>query len=200
MITSYLKNHISAAHPELLDAFVEGWNNLGPLSQAHWRQQAFIAPRQKVESNCWLSWTTVQVDELFEPRKKDFSFDIPLSNFEKQLAILFHNNMQHAGHLFNLPYMPPLENRQFFSPIEKHPSSSERHAIAKDAAKFVIHTELRKMMMKWKKDLDEHGLEALRKVYLAAPQLEDDEKKFDFADFNSHLNCDSASDISDEED
>src|SRR5437762_8156525 len=153
-----LKNHISAAHPELLDAFVKGWNNLSPLSQAHWRQRGFIAPKQKVEYKCWLSWTTVQVDELFEPGKDNDSFDISLSKFEKQLAILFHNNMQHAGDLFGFPYMPPLQNKQYSSRTGRNGSSSERHAIAKDVARVVIYTELRKLMTKWKKDIDVHGL------------------------------------------
>lgn len=183
-----LKNHVSAAHPELLDAFVEGWNNLGPQSQSHWRQQAFLTPKNKVTYKCWLSWTTVQTNLLFGRRKDDFPFDFPLSNFEKELAILFHNKMQHVGQLFDLPYMPPVENKG------AHRSSSERHTIAKDAAKFVIHTELRKVLKKWKKDVDEHGLEALRKVYLTAPQFEDDEKN---ERFDSDWGCDSASDLSD---
>src|SRR5947207_6814676 len=95
----FLKKHISAAHPELLDAFEEGWNRIGSLSQAHWRQKGFIAPKQKVERQSWLAWTTVQTDELFEPRKDDHSVDIPLSKFEKRLAVLLHNTMQDTDEL-----------------------------------------------------------------------------------------------------
>ena len=52
--------------------------------------------------------------------------------------------------------------------------------------------------MKWKKDLDEYGLDALRRVYLVAPQLEEDnEEKFDFRDFELDVDCDSDSNISD---
>src|SRR5947207_1371908 len=197
----FLKKHISTAHPELLDDFVAGWNGLGPLSQARWRQQAFITPKKKVEPFCWLSWTTVRKDELFASRKNDVSIETPLKRFEKQLGILFHDSMQNAGHMFRLPHMRPLGRRQFLNPTGKNPSSSERHLIAKDAANFVIRSELRNLLIKWKKDLDEHGLEALQKVYLAAPQLEeeDDEKTFDFGNFNPRLVCDSGSDLSDDE-
>lgn len=105
--------------------------------------------------------------------------------------------MQDTGQLSDIPYMPPLEGKAYSSPINTNPSSSDRHAIAKDAAKFVIQSELKKLLMKWKKDFEEHDLETLQKVYLAAPKFEEDEKEFDFADFDAELDCDSASDISD---
>jgi hypothetical protein len=195
-----LENHISAAHPELLDAFVEGWNKLGHISQSYWSQKGFIAPKQKVQCLSWLSWTTVQVDVVYEPRKPVDPFNVPLSKFEKQLSILFHNNMRHAGDLFDFPYMAPLEGREYCSPTGESPSSSERHAIAKDAARVVLRTEIGKVLMKWKKDLDEYGLDSLRRVYLATPQLEEGgEKKFDLEDFELDLDCDSESNISDED-
>ena len=46
--------------------------------------------------------------------------------------------------------------------VTEEEESMLRHTIVKDAAKHVIHTELRKLLMKWKKDLDENGVEALR--------------------------------------
>lgn len=191
----YLKHHISEVHPEILDSFVEGWNRLGPISQAKWHQQGLLAPRQKVECKCWLAWTKVKIDELFEARKLNDSFEIPFSEFEKQLAIIFHDSMQHAGDFFNLPYMPPLEGREYSSPIGDNPSISERHQIVKDAAKVVIRIELQKALMKWKKDLDEYGVDALRRVYLMAAQLKEDDQKFEFED----LDCDSDSNISNDE-
>src|SRR5438876_804133 len=111
-----LKKNVSTTHPEVLDAFVEGWNKIGPLSQAHWRQLAFVAPKVKVERRVWLSWTALLYDELFDARKEDRSFDIRLSTVEKQLAILFHNSMQYAAYLFGLPHMPPLADGQYYSP------------------------------------------------------------------------------------
>lgn len=191
-----LKNHVSAVHPELLDAFVEGWNQLGPQSQDHWRQRALITPAQKVVCQYWSSWTNIKRVEFFKQRG-NLPFDIPLSKFEKQLAILFHDSMQHGGDLFHFPYMPPVRHIEYESPTGR--SSSERHMMAKDAAKTVIHTALRKLLMEWKEDLEENGLEALRKVYLVGPQLKDNEKMFNFSDFNSDLNCDSGSDMSDED-
>ena len=85
----------------------------------------------------------------------------------------------------------------YYYPTSEEGTSSERHAIAKDAANIVIHTELKKMLMKLKKDLEEQGVEALREVYLAASKLEEenDEEKFDVGDFDSDLDCDSTSDI-----
>jgi len=191
-----LKHHISDVHPEILDSFVEGWNRVGPISQAKWRQQGLLAPRQKVEYKCWLSWTTVQIDELFKARKVNNSFEIPLSKFEKQLAIIFHDSMQHAGDFFNLPYMPPLEDKEYCAPNGRSPSSSERHAIVKDAARVVIRIEMEKVLMKWKKDLDEYGVDAMRRVYLMETQLKEDDERFDFEE---DLNCDSDSNISNEE-
>jgi hypothetical protein len=196
----FLKNHFSAVHPELLEAFVEGWNTLDPVSQDHWSQQGIITPKVPITLKCWLSWTTTQMDKVFLARETDPTLKIPLSKFENRLAILFHNTMDHAGHLFGFPYMPPLENREYLSPSGEHPSSSERHAIAKDMAKFVIHSELGKILIKWKENVDENGIEALRKAYLTAPQLEEDnEKKFDFKDSDWYLDCDSDSDISDDD-
>ena len=183
-----LKNHISTAHPEIFDAFVEGWNILDPKLQAYWSQGGLIMPRQKVEPKAWLSWTTVKVDQFFESRAKDFSTDLLL--FEKRLTVLFHNNIQHSGHLFNLPYLPPIENRVYRPPGTHYESLSERHIIAKDAAKFIIHIELRKLLMKWKKDLKENGLDALREVYLDEPQLEEDvEEGFNLEDFDLNFDC-----------
>ena len=179
-----LEKHISAVHPELLDAFVQGWNNLGSRSQAGWCQRGFIAPKQKVERLWWLSWTTVQVDELYQQRRGADPFDVPLSKFQKYLTILFHNNMEHVDDLFGLPYMPPIKHGEY---------SPERHAIAKDAARVVMYTEMGKLLMKWKKDLEEYGLDSLRSVYLTAPQLEGDGEKFDFKDFESDFDCDSDS-------
>ena len=146
----YLKNHISDAHPEILDSFEEGWNRLGPLSQATWRQNGLMTPRRKVDYECWLSWTTTQIDKLFKLSKDYDPFEFRLSKFEKQLAILFHNSMQHGSDLFSLPYMPPLEDKAFTSPTANDSSASERHVIVKDAAKVVIHIEMRKVLMKWK--------------------------------------------------
>src|SRR5215471_297298 len=151
----HLKHHISDVHPEILDAFVEGWNKLGPISQATWSQKGLLLPRQKLEYHCWLSWMTVRTDELFNARKANHSFQVPLSKFEKQLAILFHDSMEHAGEFFNLPYMPRLHGRQYQGPGGNNESGSERHVIVNDAAKVVIRIEMQKMLMKWKKDLDE---------------------------------------------
>ena len=186
----FLKNHISRAHPELLDAFVEGWNNLGAQLQARWRQTGLMAPKKKVELSCWLAWTTIQIDQLFKPRIDNDPFDIPLSKYQKQLAILFHNNMQDADDFLGLPYMPALDHREYHPPSGETVSSSERHLIAKDAAAVIIRMELGNVLMKWKKDFDEYGLDALRRVYLTEPRLEEDnEKKFDFEDFDSDLDC-----------
>ena len=189
-----LKNHVSAAHPELLEAFVEGWNNLSPQLRDRWRREGFMVPKKKVEPKGWSSWTATRMKDVMTPRTQDSSFNVPLSDFEERLAILFHNNMQHSGDLFGLPYMPPLENRQYYSRTGDELSSSERHAIAKDAATVIIHTELRKLLIKWKKDLEEHGLDALRNAYLAAPKLEE-EDKFKFSDFDADVDCDSVSGI-----
>ena len=79
--------------------------------------------------------------------------------------------------------MPPIENKVYRCSGGCHEFSSERHAIVKDAAKFIIHTEMRKLLVKWKKDIKEQGLEALRNVYLHEYKLEDD--KFDTTDFNN---------------
>src|SRR5208282_788588 len=119
-----LKNHISTAHPEILDVFVEGWNSLDPLTQARWRQKGFITPRKKVQTSGWLSWTAVRIDKLFELREQNFSTNTSLSTFEKRLAILFHNSIQHSGHLFGLPYMPPLKDRVYTSPDMENETSS----------------------------------------------------------------------------
>lgn len=46
------------------------------------------------------------------------------------------------------------------------------------------------------RDIDEHGIDALRKVYPATPQLgEDDGKRYDLKEFDLHLDCDSDSDF-----
>ena len=95
--------------------------------------------------------------------------------------------MENSGVILGLPCMPPLPG--------DHPS--ERHTIAGAAAKSIIHTELKKLLVKWKNDLDEHGIDALRKEFLTTRQPEDEELKFDFADFNSEIDCDSDSDFSD---
>src|SRR5271169_4603940 len=153
-----LKNHVSATHPEILDAFVGGWNELDPDLQHCWRKQGMIEPRVKVESNAWLSWTTFKLEMLFESKAEDYPFDKPLSTYMKRLGILFHNSMEHSGDIFRFPYMPHLNCRTYSSPDNSCRSATERHAIAKDAAKSVIHTELRKMLIKWKKDLDENGI------------------------------------------
>jgi hypothetical protein len=188
----YLKRHISEVHPEILDSFVEGWNRLGPVSQAKWLQQGLLAPRQKVEVKYWFAWTTIKIDELFEARKLNNSFEFPVSKFEKQFAIIFHDSMKHANDFFNLPYMPPLKGKSYGSPMDdNNRSRSERHAIVKDAAKVVVRIEMENALRKWRKDLDEYGVDALRRVYLMAAQLKDDEK-FEFED----LDCDSDSNIS----
>lgn len=189
----YLKHHISEVHPEILDSFVEGWNRLGPISQAQWHQQGLLAPRQEVKYKCWFAWTTTKIGELFKARKLNNSFEIPLSKFEKQFAIIFHDSVQHAGDFFNLPYMPPLHDKEYGCPREHNTSRSERHAFVKDAAKVVIRIEMEKALMKWRKDLDEYGVDALRSVYLMAAQLKEDDEKFEF---NEDLDCDSDSNIS----
>src|SRR6266496_1030602 len=153
-----LKNHVSRCHPEVLVTFLQGWNKLGPLSQAHWRQLGLIAPREKVESRHWLSWATAKVSELFES-KEGLCCDTPLSHYERQLAGLFHDSMQHSGELFDLPYMPPLKNRVYSCPDRYHSSPSELHMIVKDAANVIVHSVLTKLVSKWKKDLDERGLD-----------------------------------------
>src|SRR5215471_13425398 len=138
-----LKNHVSRCHPEILDAFLQGWDQLGQSSQAYWRRQGLVVPRKKVDPRHWLSWTTVKVNELFES-KKSLCDRMPLSSYEDQLAGLFHDSLQHSGKLFDLPYMPPLTNKVYYCPGGIHSSSSERHMIVKDAANVIIHTALRK--------------------------------------------------------
>ena len=192
-----LKKHISVAHPEILDSFVEGWNNLGPSGKDFWTTKTILNPREKVESFPWLSWTTMKIRELRDSREGTYFLD-ELSTYEKRLAVLFHNRMEHSGSIFSFPYMPPLRDRVYYITNSSSESRTERHSIAKDAAKIIIHAELRKVLMKWQEDLDEHGIDALRKVYFANP-LTDDQKKFDLSDADLEIDCDSASEFSDVE-
>lgn len=195
-----LKNHVSSAHPYIFDAFVEGWNKLNPLVQASWLQDGLVRTKDAAERKSWLAWTTVAIDAVFK-KKDDTSFDQPLSMYQKQLAILFHNSMDHVGQLFDLPHMPPLADREYRSPTGSQSAGSERHIIARNAANFVVHMALRKLLRKWKNNLNERGLEALREVYLADCSGENvHEDKFNFQVFGTDLGCDSESNISDEED
>ena len=70
-----LKNHISDAHPEILDSFEEGWSRLRRLWQANWRRNGLVVPRKKVDYKCWLSWTATQIEAIFELRKGHDPFD-----------------------------------------------------------------------------------------------------------------------------
>src|SRR5271169_3695483 len=104
-----LKNHVATVHPEIFDAFMEGWNNLGSQTQAHWRQQGLVAPKQKVAVKHWFSWTTIKTVELLASTE-NYSLDTPTSNFEKRLANLIHKKLQHSGQFFDIPSMPKKEN------------------------------------------------------------------------------------------
>jgi hypothetical protein len=187
-----LKNHIATAHPELLDAFLEGWNHLGPESQAYWHQQGLVAPKEKVKAKHWSSWTAVKLMELFASKSDNISFNNCLSEFEDRLAVLFHNSMQNSGQFFGLPSMPPLVVEAPDCLDGHYRFLTERHFIAKSAAKAIIYTELGKLLMKWKKDLGELGVDALGKAFSTAIQMKDDiGGKFDVEDFASDFDCDS---------
>jgi hypothetical protein len=137
---------------------------------------------ERVESDTWESWTTFRFDLL----RRSTSFEWDLSTYENRLGIAFHNSMEYTGDVFRFPYMRPMKPRESWIGHPTGPPVSERYAIAKHAARSIIHAELRKLLMKWKSDLDEHGIDALRKVYPATLQL-GDEKGYDLEEFDSEL-------------
>jgi hypothetical protein len=57
---------------------------------------------------------------------------------------------------------------------------------------------MRKLLVKWKENIKEQGLEALRNVYLREYKLEDD--KFNTRDFKLDMDCDSTTDGEEDED
>ena len=191
-----LKKHVTVAHPEILDAFLESWKSLDSSGKHGWAQKSILKPREKAETIPWLSWTTFIIDRFNESRRDHYSIPETLSSYERRLGVLFHDVMEHSGSILGFPYMPPLRDRVYPFPNAQGNSRTERHSIAKDAAKTIIHAELRKLVMKWEKDLEEHGIDALRKVYFANP-LEEDEDEFDMSDSALEVDCDSASDFSD---
>ena len=191
-----LKNHIATVHPELLDAFVEGWNCLGSESQAYWHQQGLVAPKEKVKSKRWVSWTAVKMMQSFTSKSDDVSLKMQSQDFENRLIVLFHNSIQNSGQFFGLPIMPPVGKKVFKCPAGCHKYSSERHLVAKDVARVIIQSDLRKLLVKWKKDLGEMGVDALRKAYSDAVQMKDDAGgKFDIGDFPPDVDCHSDSDL-----
>ena len=95
--------------------------------------------------------------------------------------------------------MRPLENKVHYCPDGYHDSISERHMIVRDAANVIIHTELSKLVSKWKKDLDERGLDAFKEFYLVPAESVKDVENMEVGEFDTHLNCDSSSGEFDEE-
>lgn len=88
----------------------------------------------------------ISIDELFKAMKVNNSFEIPLSKFGKQLAIIHHESMQHASDFFNLSCMPPIEDKPFCSRNTDDASSSECHVIVKDVTKIVVRIKIEKVL------------------------------------------------------
>ena len=96
--------------------------------------------------------------------------------------------------------MPPLKNKVYYCPNDQHQSLNECHMIVKDAANVIVHSVLTKLVSKWKKDLDERGLDAFKEYYLAPAERIEYIENVKIGEFDTHLNCDSSEDGFDEED
>ena len=93
--------------------------------------------------------------------------------------------------------MPKIKNSEFECFKGCHTSYSERHTIVKLAAKYIVQVELEKLLMTWKKNLDEQGIDALKNLYSAIPKVEEDNEDRSHEEFPLSLDCDSDSDFSD---
>jgi hypothetical protein len=165
-------------HPKLLASFVAGWEALSPVSQANWLAQAVISSKDSDHTQSfWTSWSLTCLNETTIGRDLHDIYDCDESHLRDVIATMIRQKMSHSGDLFGLPYLP--SEFEFGLPemvgpeiisTEKSRGGSEkamRKEVSKLAANAIVNAEFSSLIEgwvdKWRKDIAEIGLEAVRK-------------------------------------
>jgi hypothetical protein len=174
-----LRNHMALRHPKLLASFVAGWEALSPISQANWLAQAVISSKDYLyrPQSVWTSWSLTCLNETTIGRELHDIYDCDMSHLRDLIATMIRQKMSHSGELFGLPYLP--SEFEFGLPdmvgseiirTEGSRGGSEkarRKEVSKRAANAIVNAEFSSLIEgwvdKWRKDIAEIGLEAVRK-------------------------------------
>jgi hypothetical protein len=180
---------MASGHPEYFPSFVAGWENLGPIIQANWLSKALISPKDLDHTpSYWSSWVPVRLRKMRIGRDLNHNcYDT--SDLSKAIATKIRQKMSHSGQLFGIPFLP--SNEEFLIPQlvgSEVIASFDRFGrdegsmcdeISQLAANAIVNAELslhiRSWLEKWRKDIEEIGLQAVQKHWPAPknpPKLE----------------------------
>lgn len=134
-------------HPDILDSFEAGWNALGTDMQRKW--QAF---GHKFNS-AWRSWAYVafqQIKDKLRPKNPEHIYYDNLLKFaHNDVAELIMSKLPHSGSLFGLPNVIGTQDL--------------RGKITEVVTEMVIRKEIGNTLDKLKKEIDQDGIDVLRK-------------------------------------
>jgi hypothetical protein len=159
-----LRGHIASSHSDVLDAFDIGWEVLGPSGQADWLQIGIFARGSALFPFTWESWTGPILEEI---RKTGGPYGPPggfrtltTAGSLSTLTALISKKMDHSGSLYGIPEIP-LTAPVYHSPLKE--------GVAAFAASVIMEVEMKQILERLKKEIEQNGLDAIRKYYPGLP-------------------------------
>lgn len=155
---------MTESHPEVLEAFEDGWRLLSPEVRERW-----IAGGIGGRARSWRSWFEVCLEDSYhvaEPRT---------ASLQSRLTNLIKEKLTHPGEIFGLPPMPCLKKRccevigddtvEINGEFYVDRTQLYIQDVARSAATNIICDELVKLSERLEKDINEKGLDAIRQLY-----------------------------------
>jgi hypothetical protein len=147
-----LRRHIASIHPDILELFEQGWENLGAKVQKYWENLGICRTQPAYDHQVYefQSWTHVRHDEAKSHSGGEDGYSI----LRRDLSDFVREKLRASDNFYDIPELTGFK------------VSAELHwSIANSAVEAMLEPELKKICIRLKNEIEKDGLDAVRKYF-----------------------------------